>query len=521
MEHVFIVVTLWCVSLLLPGSFLDFLVTHNSALLVQHLNLPLFVCGSPPVVLESQRTTVPSLLSFSSADLSPAPVGHSSGNPPHSPVFLVPGLLGSGLLSKFDNANVDGCLLSSSGWNRLWFSLTAAVEEQCWLGTMSLNACTLGPSEGSSGKRCNSEFMRREPRRISLSGSKLRSSSAISKTTLNSMSDLLSPCSAAVMKSASIILNNGNQHRSTMCLSRKPLVWYYAPAGVTIQAEDFGGLNGIRYLDYISESNSSSNSFFNATYARRGTTKSRLPDWQQRSSHRSNSHLKDCQKSQRRQGMIGTRYMDGLASALQRELRLEEGQSLFGLPYDWRLPPYQIDWERVRRLIEEAVEVNDGKKAVFIAHSLGTLYLNYFLTQKVTPTWKEHYVDRMISISSTFGGSVNALWAVLASFGQESHQWPISTASTARHNETSNEGSTPTSPPSSGDVTSMLSEHVTTTGATSDGLGLQNTERNSSDGLLQSLHDANSLLTTASISSLVPEALTPYIKSAANSLGTL
>uniref|UniRef100_A0A0G4I899 Uncharacterized protein n=1 Tax=Chromera velia CCMP2878 TaxID=1169474 RepID=A0A0G4I899_9ALVE len=57
---------------------------------------------------------------------------------PRAPVILVPGLMGSGLFAKFENANVPGCTSSTTDWYRLWFSVSAALESECWLNSFQL-----------------------------------------------------------------------------------------------------------------------------------------------------------------------------------------------------------------------------------------------------------------------------------------------------------------------------------------------------------------------------------------------
>lgn len=65
----------------------------------------------------------------------------------------------------------------------------------------------------------------------------------------------------------------------------------------------------------------------------------------------------------------------------------------------------------VQRLTENAYDANDGQRVTFIAHSMGGLMLLQFL-QQMTSSWKETYVKQIITLSTPWGGSVQALQAV-------------------------------------------------------------------------------------------------------------
>lgn len=65
----------------------------------------------------------------------------------------------------------------------------------------------------------------------------------------------------------------------------------------------------------------------------------------------------------------------------------------------------------MQRLTEDAYEKNDRQRVTFIAHSMGGLMVQQFLHQ-MTSSWKDTYVKQMITLSSPWGGSVQALQAI-------------------------------------------------------------------------------------------------------------
>lgn len=91
------------------------------------------------------------------------------------------------------------------------------------------------------------------------------------------------------------------------------------------------------------------------------------------------------------------------------------GMDLFGAPYDFRYAPADNRvWMRAtRRLVQEAVRRNGGRRVVIIAHSLGTLYSWYFLRQQ-SAEWRRQYVERLVAAAPPYGGASLALHAILS-----------------------------------------------------------------------------------------------------------
>ncbi|KAG8437236.1 hypothetical protein GDO86_008080 [Hymenochirus boettgeri] len=78
-------------------------------------------------------------------------------------------------------------------------------------------------------------------------------------------------------------------------------------------------------------------------------------------------------------------------------------------PYDWRIAPngQKEYFQKLQGLIEEMYE--EYKKPVFlIGHSLGNLYLLYFLNHQ-PQEWKDRYVRGFISLGAPWGGAIKPL----------------------------------------------------------------------------------------------------------------
>jgi len=146
--------------------------------------------------------------------------------------------------------------------------------------------------------------------------------------------------------------------------------------GVEMRGIDFGGTEGVAYLDYIF-------GFpvpFTAVYAT-------------------------------------------LIASLE-EIGYVSGQNLHGVTYDWRIPPTatgQSDFYlSVQQLIEETYANNSNTPVHIVTHSMGGPTFLYFLNQ-MTQTWKDTYLATFIPIAGPFAGSPKALRALISgdNFGIE------------------------------------------------------------------------------------------------------
>ena len=68
-------------------------------------------------------------------------------------------------------------------------------------------------------------------------------------------------------------------------------------------------------------------------------------------------------------------------------------------------------FNELKVLVEETYTMNHKGKVTFIAHSLGNMYLLYFLNRQ-TQQWKDKYVASFISMGGPWAGAVKALKVV-------------------------------------------------------------------------------------------------------------
>lgn len=80
------------------------------------------------------------------------------------------------------------------------------------------------------------------------------------------------------------------------------------------------------------------------------------------------------------------------------------------LHYDWRLSLDQLmldgTFKKMKEQIEARVAAADGKRAVIVTLSYGGPLLHKFFAEFVDGAWKQKYVERWVSLSGVFGGSV-------------------------------------------------------------------------------------------------------------------
>lgn len=105
------------------------------------------------------------------------------------------------------------------------------------------------------------------------------------------------------------------------------------------------------------------------------------------------------------------------------------GENFFAAPYDWRMAPLFIDnyWPKLEKLIENAYEKSNRKKVTLIGFSMGCFVIQQFLSsntifvrdsknnlrippiknisQTITDEWKEKYIEKVVMLAPSFGGS--------------------------------------------------------------------------------------------------------------------
>ncbi|KAG2484003.1 hypothetical protein HYH03_017170 [Edaphochlamys debaryana] len=95
-------------------------------------------------------------------------------------------------------------------------------------------------------------------------------------------------------------------------------------------------------------------------------------------------------------------------------------QALVRHAYDWRLSP--ASWRLpggafwlLRAQIEAAVAAAGGRRAVLLGLSMGGTYAAAFLgSDVVDEAWKAKHVEKLVTISGTWGGTPRAIWDLLS-----------------------------------------------------------------------------------------------------------
>eukprot|EP00041_Stephanoeca_diplocostata_P012575 m.210504 g.210504 ORF g.210504 m.210504 type:complete len:456 (+) comp19010_c0_seq2:225-1592(+) len=86
------------------------------------------------------------------------------------------------------------------------------------------------------------------------------------------------------------------------------------------------------------------------------------------------------------------------------------GTNLFGAPYDWRMGGNRYDdyFNDLKELIENATETT-GKRAVIFAHSMGPSVILEFL-YSMTIAWKQENIAAFMAVAPVWSGNVLSVW---------------------------------------------------------------------------------------------------------------
>ena len=80
--------------------------------------------------------------------------------------------------------------------------------------------------------------------------------------------------------------------------------------------------------------------------------------------------------------------------------------SIRGAPYDFRIAPHNQPqyMDNMKQLVEETYRINGMKKVTLMSHSMGGLFMIYFLRLQ-TQAWKDQYISNVISLNAPWLGS--------------------------------------------------------------------------------------------------------------------
>lgn len=116
------------------------------------------------------------------------------------------------------------------------------------------------------------------------------------------------------------------------------------------------------------------------------------------------------------------KYFDALISHLESQHGYTPRSDLFGAPYDFRkigiVEYFEKYVGRLKDLLETSFDENNGKRAVLVAHSIGGLVAYIILTEFISQSWKDRYIDRFISVSAPYGGCSIAMKTCLSGYPQ-------------------------------------------------------------------------------------------------------
>ncbi len=78
----------------------------------------------------------------------------------------------------------------------------------------------------------------------------------------------------------------------------------------------------------------------------------------------------------------------------------DEGKSIRGVPYDWRVGPYTYqhnEFPMMKRLIEDTYAINNNTPVAIISLSMGCSLVLTFFNKFVSQEWKV-FIDRVICL---------------------------------------------------------------------------------------------------------------------------
>ncbi|XP_060518883.1 phospholipase A2 group XV-like isoform X2 [Cylas formicarius] len=102
-------------------------------------------------------------------------------------------------------------------------------------------------------------------------------------------------------------------------------------------------------------------------------------------------------------------YFSDIATTLV-SLGYSRNKSIKGAPYDFRKAPNENQeyFVKLKKLIEDTYEENNKTSIMLIAHSMGGPMSIHFLN-KQKQSWKDKYIQRLVTLSGVWGGSMKAV----------------------------------------------------------------------------------------------------------------
>jgi len=85
-------------------------------------------------------------------------------------------------------------------------------------------------------------------------------------------------------------------------------------------------------------------------------------------------------------------------------------RTLFGAPIDWRvgIAGQKEYFPKLKKLVEDAYQMNNNQKVVIIGHSFGAFAAHYFGASAMDQAWVTKYIDHMMLLAPSFAGSGEA-----------------------------------------------------------------------------------------------------------------
>ncbi|KAI3380602.1 hypothetical protein SNEBB_002957 [Seison nebaliae] len=104
-----------------------------------------------------------------------------------------------------------------------------------------------------------------------------------------------------------------------------------------------------------------------------------------------------------------TAYFYPIVQHLVDKLGYVRDENIYGVPYDFRRAPNEMKnlFIALKFLVENAYELNNKLRIIFIAHSMGNVVLQNFLTS-MNQRWKDKYVESFIALAPPWAGAVKA-----------------------------------------------------------------------------------------------------------------